>query len=305
METGLRQRSCLSTTDGKGTVINDDKRYDSPFITAYFVILSLVLGAVMGSFLNCTAMRIARGETFVKGRSHCMKCGHELSWMDLVPVLSWGMLGGKCRYCGEKISARYPITEVTFALLSMACVLKFGLTVLCLRNYVMLAVLFVVTLTDIETMEIPDSCHVIAAAAWAVTAPFIYRVGTPTPGSMFGVDLTLPIDVKTIGLHVAAGLVFGSGLLALSLIMDHIMKRDTLGGGDIKLIAVVGLYMGFIGTLFVIMLSCITGLVFNVILNSGKEESKPFPFGPWIAISTVIMLFFGDPLIQWYLGLLG
>lgn len=280
--------------------------YDSPYITAYFVVLSLVLGAVMGSFLNCTAMRIARKETFVKGRSHCMSCGHELSWMDLVPVLSWVMLGGKCRYCGKKISARYPITEVTFALLSMACVLKFDITVLCLRNYVLLAVLFLLTLTDIETMEIPDSCHVIAAAAWAVTAPFIYRIGTAAPDrTLFGVDLTLPIDIKTILLHIAAGLVFGGGLLAMSLIMDRIMKRDTLGGGDIKLIAVVGLYMGFIGTLFVLILSCITGLVFNLILNAGKDESRPFPFGPWIAVSTVIILFFGEPLIQWYLGLIG
>ena len=87
--------------------------YDSPYITAYFVVLSLVLGAVMGSFLNCTAIRIGRKETFVRGRSHCMNCGHELSWMDLIPVLSWVMLGGKCRYCGKKISARYPITAQT------------------------------------------------------------------------------------------------------------------------------------------------------------------------------------------------
>lgn len=215
-----------------------------------------------------------------------MSCGHELGWMDLIPIVSWVMLGGKCRYCHEKISARYPLVELIFAVISVACILRFDLTVLCLRNYVFLAVLYLLTLTDLDTMTIPDSCHVIAIGAWAVTAPVLY-------------------SGHEIMMHVAAAFTFGAAILGLSLLMDHILKKDSLGGGDIKLLFVAGLYFGFVGTLFVLILSCITGLVFNIGLISQLDNKKEFPFGPWIAAASVVVLFAGDPLINWYLGLIG
>ncbi len=271
--------------------------YDSTFILVYCVAVALIFGACMGSFLNCTAIRIVKGEAFVKGRSHCVSCGHDLSWMDLIPVVSWVSLGGKCRYCGAKVSARYPITEVAFALLSAACLLKFDLTVLCLRNYIFLAILFLLTLTDMDSMEIPDSCHIIMTAAWVATAPFIYGTVGNAAGKGAG-------GWPEIWMHVAAAVVFGGGLLAISLMMDHIMKRDTLGGGDIKLIAVIGLYSGFIGTLFVLILSCILGLGFNTYLMKKRDNKIEFPFGPWIAAAAAVILFVGDPLISWYSGLI-
>lgn len=240
----------------------------------------------MGSFLNCTAIRITRGEAFVKGRSHCVHCGHDLSWKDLIPVVSWISLSGKCRYCGEKISARYPVTEIIFALLTAACLLKFDLTVMCARNFIFLAMLFLLTLTDIDSMTIPDSCHVIMVLAWIVTAPALY-------------------SWKEIGIRVAAALIFGSGVLVLSLLMDRVMHRDTMGGGDIKLIAVTGLYFGFVGTLFVLILSCVLGLAFNMYLMKKSNNKKEFPFGPWIAAASAVILFVGDPLISWYSGLIG
>lgn len=254
--------------------------YDSNLILIYCCVVAAVFGVCMGSFLNCTALRIAHGEGFVKGRSHCVKCGHDLAAKDLIPILSWVFLKGKCRYCGEKISARYPLAEVVFALLTVACLLRFDLSILCLRNFVLIAVLFVLTLTDIEIMEIPDSCHVIAIVAWVVTAPFLF-------------------GGKEILFHVLAAVVFGGGILCLSLLMDRVMGRDTMGGGDIKLLFVMGLYFGFIGTLFVLIISCITGLIFNL------TNKRQFPFGPWIAIAAGIMLFAGEPLINWYAGLLG
>lgn len=252
----------------------------------YFGVVAFVFGACMGSFLNCAAYRVVRGESFLKGRSKCPSCGHELTVRDLFPIISWLALKGRCRYCGSKVSARYILTEILFGLMTVLCLVVFGPTVLCLRNYVFVCVLFVLTLTDIDDMTIPDGCHIIAAAAWATAEPFL----ASGPGDALG--------------HIAAGLVFGGGLLAVSLAMDKAMGRDTLGGGDIKLIAVCGLYLGFIGTLFALMIACIAGLIFNMIANKSSEKGSAFPFGPWIAAGTVVMMFAGGPLIEWYSSLL-
>lgn len=258
--------------------------YEFKPLLAYFVVLAAVLGACMGSFLNCAAWRDVHGESVFKGRSHCTTCGHQLGFVDLIPVFGWLIRKGRCHYCGEKIPVRYPLTELVFAALTVLCLLRFDLTVECLRNYIFICMLFVLTLTDIDDMIIPDGCHIISAAAWIVTAPFIYEG--------WGEALT----------HIAAGLIFGGGLLAVSLIMDKMMGRDTMGGGDIKLFAVVGLYLGIIGTLFAMIIACIAGLLFSVARKAG---GKAFPFGPWIAIAAAFMLLYGEPIINWYTGLLG
>ena len=255
---------------------------------AYIAIVAFIFGTCMGSFLNCAAWRSVHGESFLKGRSHCTSCGHELGFRDLVPVLSWVFSGGKCRYCGQKVSVRYPVTEIVFGIITLLCLSRFGLTVLCLRNYIFLSMLFMLTLTDIDDMIIPDGCHIAAVIAWAAAEPFLFD------------------GWKGLISHIGAGLLFGAGLLGISLILDRMMGRDTLGGGDIKLIAVTGLYLGIIGTLFTLIISCIGGLVFSLISNA-KDESgrgKAFPFGPWIAAAAAIMLLYGDPLINWYAGLI-
>ena len=278
----------------------------------FFVVLAALLGLVFGSFLNCAAFRLVRGEAFVKGRSHCPSCGHELGVLELIPLLSWVLQRGRCKWCGSKVSIRYPLTEASFAVLTVACLLRFDLTVLSLRNFVFLCCLFLLTLTDIEDMIIPDGCLLVAAGAWALTEPFLFS------------------GWADVLLSVLAGLVYGGGLLGISLLMDKIMGRDTMGGGDIKLIAVVGLYLGFVGTLFCVVLACVGGLLFYVLARKGlevseaeeswiadskaedgktqeneMEDGKAFPFGPFIAASAAFMLLFGQPLVSWYLGLLG
>ncbi len=262
--------------------------YDSRLILGYFCAVAAVLGAVMGSFLNCAAWRIAHGESFLKGRSRCPACGHTLGALDLVPVLSWLFLRGRCRYCGERVSPRYVVTELFFAAVTVACLLRFDLTVLCLRNYVFLCCLFCLSLVDLESYTIPDGCLLIAAGAWLLALPFA--------GLGWG----------DIGLRVLAGLVFGGGLLLLSLLMDRILKKESLGGGDVKLFAVVGLYLGFLGTLFSLLLSAVLGLLF-VLLRRGRrgENGGQIPFGPSIAAAAGAMLLFGGPVVSWYLGLFG
>ena len=247
--------------------------------------LAAVFGAVMGSFLNCAAWRIVHGESFVRGRSHCPACGHALGAAELIPVVSWVLQRGRCRWCGVKLSARYPLTELGFALLTVLCLLRFDLTALCLRNYVFLCCLFLLTLTDLEDMLIPDGCHVIAALAWLAALP-----------------LGLFAGWRDVGLSLLAALVYGGGLLLISLVMDRVLKRDSLGGGDIKLFAVVALYLGFVGTLFALMLACLLGLAFHALSRRG--DSREFPFGPSIAVAAAAVLLYGAPLIEWYRGLL-
>ena len=136
-----------------------------PGLLAWCVSVCVMLGAVMGSFLHCAAWRIVHGESFVRGRSHCPACGHVLGAAELIPVFSWLLQKGRCRWCGAKLSARYPLTELGFGLITALCLLRFDLTVLCLRNYVFLCCLFLLTLTDLEDMLIPDGCHVVSVLA--------------------------------------------------------------------------------------------------------------------------------------------
>lgn len=252
----------------------------------FFTAVMACLGAILGSFLNCAAWRIVRGESFVKGRSHCANCGHVLGPAELVPVLSWVFQRGRCRWCGQKISVRYPLTELCFATVSALCLLRFGLTPLCARNYIFLCCLFLLTLTDLEDMIIPDGCHIVAAGAWLVFLPLTFT------------------GWRDVLFHLLAAVVYGGGLLGVSLIMDKVMGRDTMGGGDIKLFAVVGLYLGMVGTLFAMMMACVLGLVFNMLIRR-KDGDRAFPFGPAIAAAAAIMLLYGEPLIGWYLSLMG
>ncbi len=259
--------------------------YADRSILAYCVALAVCFGAAMGSFLNCAAWRVVRGESFIRGRSRCPSCGHVLTPAELIPVISWALQRGRCRSCGQRISARYPLTELGFALVTALCLLRFDLTALCLRNYVFLCCLFLLTLTDLDDMTIPDGCHIVSALAWAVAAPFV----------MTGWREALTC--------LLAGLVYGGGLLAVSLVLDRVLGRDSLGGGDIKLFAVVGLYLGFIGTLFALMIACVVGLILHALSGRG-EGRREFPFGPSIALAAAGMLLYGAPLIEWYRGLL-
>ena len=155
--------------------------WDSRGLLIYCCCVAAALGAVFGSFLNCAAWRIAHGRSFLKGRSICPSCEHELRAADLVPVFSWLFLKGRCRYCGERIPVRYPLTELAFALLTVLCLLRLDLTVLCLRNWIFLGCLFCLSLVDLEAYIIPDGCLLTALAAWLAALPLL-RPGWPAVG---------------------------------------------------------------------------------------------------------------------------
>jgi leader peptidase (prepilin peptidase)/N-methyltransferase len=256
----------------------------TPFLFLYCCVLAILFGAALGSFLNCAAWRTVRGESFLKGRSRCPDCGHTLGFLDLIPLLGWVLLRGKCRYCKKPIPVRYVLVELFFALLTLACLLRFDISLLFVRNLAFLCCLYFLTLTDLDAMIIPDGCLILGAAVWVVTAPFLF-------------------SWREIGLSVLAAVAYGGALLLLSLVMDRVLGRDSMGGGDIKLFALVALYLGFIGTLFTLLLSCFMGLLFAALLK--KKRSQAFPFGPAIAAASAVMLLWGGGFVDWYLSLLG
>lgn len=259
--------------------------YDDLPLRIFCCAVAAVLGAVMGSFLNCAAGRIAKDQSFLKGRSVCPACGHTLSAADLVPVLSWIFLRGKCRYCKAKISARYVFTELFFAALTVLCLLRFDLTLLCLRNWILLCCLFCLSLVDFESMIIPNGALLIAFGAWALFEPFLYEGWQRLLG------------------HLLTGLAVSGGVYLLALLLSKVLKKESLGFGDVKLFAVMGLYLGLLPSLFALIISCVLGLLFN--LPRQRRSGEPFPYGPWIAAGLCVMLFLGDRLVGWYLGLLG
>lgn len=254
-------------------------------VLIFCCVVAAMLGAAMGSFLNCAAGRIAKDESFLKGRSHCPACGHTLAPPDLIPVLSWCFLRGKCRYCGAKISVRYVLTELLFAALTVLCLLRFDLTLLCLRNYILLCCLFCLTLTDFESLIIPNGALLIAVGAWVLTEPFLFESWELLLG------------------HVFTALAVSGGVYLLGLLLTKLLKKESLGFGDVKLFAVMGLWLGLLPSLFALILSCVFGLLFN--LPRLRRSAEPFPYGPWIAAGFCVMLFLGERLVDWYLGLLG
>lgn len=256
------------------------------FLKIYYSIIIGITGAVFGSFLNCLAWRITHGESVLKGRSHCPECSHELSALDLVPIFSWIFLRGKCRYCKNRISIRYPLSELILTVLSVVLFVKIGLKWEFLRDLILTFALFTLTLTDLYDYIIPDSCIVTILVNWLIFTK------------------AMAFSLREALIQLSISLAFGLIILIFILIFDKITKKESMGGGDIKLLAVVSLYLGLFGSLFMLFLSCIIGLIFALITNYRKNnENKQFPFGPAIALSTWIMLVFGMPLVDWYLQL--
>lgn len=254
-----------------------------PGLGAAALVLGALLGLVMGSGMNCLALRLAAGESWSSGRSRCPLCGHELGAGELIPLVSWLVQRGKCRRCGGKISARYPIAEGAMALLYLSVLLRFGFSLATLGALVLVSCLFTLTLVDLDIQEIPDELLAVSA----VLRLILLVVAEGVSASLLA--------------HLWPALVLGGGVLALSLFMDKVLGKESMGGGDIKLLFMLGLYFSFGECLLLLVLSCVLGLALAGIL--GAKKGAAFPFGPAIAGAAWLVLMAGEPVIRWYLGL--
>ncbi len=255
----------------------------TPFFTAYVLFTAFVLGAVMGSFLNCASMRTLSGEPIARGRSHCMSCGHRLGFFDLIPLFSWLFLKGRCRYCGSGVHFRYPLTELITGVVYALLVLRFDLTLLTVEYIVFCSILLCVTLTDLEEYIIPDRFIIIG---------IINRI----------IFIALNANLREEMIQSAVG-AFSISLpvLILSLILDRILKKDTMGGGDIKLFFMAGMYFAWQVNILALFFSAVSGIMMNLLPL--KNEKKQIPFGPAISIAYVFVIFCGDFIVNRYMSL--
>ena len=250
----------------------------------YLYLLAALAGLVLGSGLNCLSWRIAHGQKWSGSqRSACPVCGHTLAAKDLVPVFSYLALKGRCRYCHTKIAPRYPITEGLLAVCFVTLLARFGLTADTLTAAILCCCLFCLSLVDLETQIIPDRFLVIPAAVRAM-------------------QLLGQGGFSTLLQGIMPGLVLGVGVLAVSLLMDKILKKDTMGGGDIKLLAVLGMYFTFPECLFLLIAACVLGISIATICLKLDTETA-FPFGPALSLAAWLTLLVGEPLVGWYLSL--
>ena len=253
----------------------------SPFITVYCCTVAALLGACTGSFLGCLAWRTVHGESVLRGRSHCDVCGHVLGVRDLVPVFSYLLSGGKCRYCGAKLSARHVWGELISAAVFVSLLLQYDISLQTLEGWLLACVLLACAFADLEGYIIPD--RFIAAGV-----------------VLFIVTLLIEPEPLRRGLDgLIGGVTVAGGLLLLSLYMDKRMKRETLGGGDIKLLFLTGLFFGWKGNLLCLVLACVVGIVWGL---AGKRRGEAIPWGPSIAVGAWITALAGQPFINWYLG---
>lgn len=259
------------------------------FMMLCVYILAGILGLCVGSFLNVVIYRVPNGMNLAKPDSHCTTCDYMLRWYDNIPVISYIILGGKCRKCGQRISPRYMLVEIANALLWLLCVHLFWEEniVYAVLSSVVLSTLVCIFFIDLEHMLIFDRFILILIAAGIVAIFF---------------------DASTVWYDHLIGAFSAGGIF---LLIYHtaiwVLGKEGLGFGDVKLSFAAGLLLGWQKMLFSMLIASVFGSLLLLILKRvrGDESGKEYPFGPFIAGGMAIALLLGNPIITWYLSLLG
>ncbi len=251
-------------------------------------ILAGLLGLCVGSFLNVVIYRLPNEMNLSKPGSHCTSCGYTLRWYDNIPVLSYLMLGGKCRKCKSKISPRYMIVEIANALLWLLSVHLFWAhsPVYACMAAVVCSALICIFFIDLEHMLIFNRFTLLVAAGGVA--------------AMFTAPNTLWHD------HLIGGAVAGGVFLGLYYGAIAVLKKEGLGFGDVKYAAAAGLLLGWQKFILAILIASVSGAIGMALVNrfTNAEKHKEHPFGPYLVVGTALAMFFGDTVIGWYLQLL-
>ncbi len=243
-------------------------------------ILSVILGAIVGSFLNVCIYRIPSEKSIVFPASHCPACEHPIKIYDNIPIISYILLRGKCRNCGEKISPIYPGVELLTAALSFLLFRKYGLSLGYLFSLIFTCTLIVITFIDLKRLIIPDIITLPGIPLFALAAIFFMDI---TPAS------------SLIGILAGGGCLY---LVALG--YQLLTKREGMGGGDIKLLAMLGGFLGWQSLWFIIMASSLIGAVAGIsaMIFKGKDTKYAVPFGPFLSIAAVAYIFWGNAVMN-------
>ena len=245
-------------------------------------VISLVLGAIVGSFLNVCIIRLPREESIITPGSHCPHCNHPIMFYDNIPLISYFLLRGKCRSCKRSISAQYPLVEGTTAISSLLLFLKFGVSLSYLFYFSFVAALVVITIIDLYHQIIPDVISI--------------------PGIGVGLFGALIIPHITFFNSLLGILLGGGSLFVIATLYQWLFKREGMGGGDVKLLAMIGAFLGWDAVILTILLSSLIGSITGIIIMAlkGKDFKYAIPFGPFLSLAAVIALFYKKDILFWY-----
>lgn len=266
-----------------------------------------LLGLAIGSFLNVCILRIPADKSIVLPASSCPKCGKGIAAYDNIPVLSWLLLGGKCRNCKTKISVMYPAVELLTGLLFLACYFAFGLTLDTLKWSVFSALLVVLTITDIRERILPDQVNFFGLGTGLLFSLFT-RSADGTASYLANRWFEFPPPQMAISFADGVlGAIAGSGLLWL--VAEGYFRlrgREGMGLGDVKMMAAVGAFLGLKRTLMTILAGSLLGSVIGICLIAITKKGRDYelPFGTFLGAGALLVLFFGTPALLWYQSLM-
>ena len=247
-----------------------------------WVTVSILFGAIVGSFLNVCIYRIPKGESIATPGSHCPHCQRPIQFYDNIPLISYLLLRGKCRYCHHPISLQYPLVEGMTALSSFLLFNRFGISWTYLFYFAFLASLIVITVIDLSHQIIPDV------------------ISLPGIGVGFIASFILP---QLTWFNSLLGILLGGGsLFVVATMYQWLFKREGMGGGDVKLLAMIGAFLGWKSVILTILLGSLVGSIIGVMVMvmKGKDFKYAIPFGPFLSLGAALSLFYGERIIQWY-----
>lgn len=253
----------------------------------FIEIYVFIVGMIFGSFFNVCIFRIPEKQSISNPPSHCPNCDTRLKPIDLIPVFSYLLSGRRCRYCEDKISSRYALVEILTGILFLTVFNKFLLDISLIYYLVLISLLIIITFIDFDHYIIPDGLLIL--------------------GSVFAIVFNLIFKVITIKESLLGSLICGGGVLALIYLIEFLVKKEVMGGGDIKLFAMLGLFLGVKNSLLVALISVYVGAIFGIIsIIYSKIKKKEFnsmiPYGPFISIAAFIVILYGDEIINWYMN---
>lgn len=248
--------------------------------TTLLYIFAFLYGIVIGSFLTVCIYRIPKKESIVTVGSHCMTCNHKLAWYDLFPLFSYLFLRGKCRYCGAKLAKQYPAVEFLNGALYVVVFAVHGLSLESVLYCFLTSALLVLSVIDYRTLEIPIKINFVIL--------------------MIGI-LHVVIDLQNV-IHYVIGFFSVSLFLLFCLILT---RGRGIGGGDIKLMAVAGLCLGWQNIVLALVIGCVVGSVIQCIIIAVTKNKTKFAMGPYLSLGIFVAMLWGDTFMNWYIGLAG
>lgn len=234
------------------------------YLTIFFI-----FGSILGSFYHVIATRFTKGESIVSPKSHCEKCNHQLSWYELIPIISYLLLGGKCRSCKTKIPLSYLLMELCTGILFAVCYHVFGLTLELIVALIFVSSLIIIIISDIEYMIILD--EIIASSCIIIIILYL---------SLFGLEFTVNKILSAILAFIT--------MYVIKLIGDHLFKRESMGGGDIKLMFLFGLVIGYPLSICNIFLATFIAFPIAIYLLLSRKDNL-IPFGPFLAMAAILI----------------